>query len=151
LKIAKIHVNPRSLRKQISLFEIDDSQDVEFNGSKSASAYQEQLYTYYLPCKRLVDEMMNDSLDKADSIKREFDLFCFEIREFRHRFEHTIVFYLYDDNKRVTAAFPRNEFVEIIEHKDSTIDVVNYSIFNKLKHGKVGSGAIVENPRKLTP
>lgn len=86
LRIAKIHVNPRSLRKQISLFEIDDSQDVEFNGSKSAGAYQEQLYTYYLPCKRLVDEMMNDSLDKADSIKREFDLYCFEIREFRQRF-----------------------------------------------------------------
>ena len=84
LKIARIHVNPRSLRKQISLFEIDDSHDVEFNGSKSTGTYQQHLYSFYLPCKRLVDEMMNDSLDKSDSIKREFDLYCFEIREFKH-------------------------------------------------------------------
>lgn len=86
LKIARIHVNPRSLRKQISLFEIDDSHDVEFNGSKSTGTYQQHLYSFYLPCKRLVDEMMNDSIDKADSIKREFDLYCFEIREFKHLF-----------------------------------------------------------------
>jgi hypothetical protein len=39
LKFARIHVNSRSFRKQISLFEIDDSKDVEFNGSKSAGAY----------------------------------------------------------------------------------------------------------------
>ena len=86
LKIARIHVNPRSLRKQISLFEIDDSQEVEFNGLKSTVTYHEHLYTFYLPCKRLVDEMMNNSLNQADSIKREFDLFCFEIREFRQRY-----------------------------------------------------------------
>ena len=86
LKIARIHVNPRSLRKQISLFEIEDSHDVEFNGSKSTGTYQQHLYSFYLPCKRQVDEMMNDSLDKADSVKREFDLFCFEIREFRQRY-----------------------------------------------------------------
>jgi len=57
-------------------------------------------------------------------------------------YEHAVVFYLYNANERVTAAFPRSEFVEIVEHKDSIIEVVNYSIFNKLKHGKVGSGAI---------
>jgi hypothetical protein len=84
LKIARINVTTRSFRKQISLFDIDDSQDVEFNGSKSTVTYQQQLYSFYLPCKIQVDEMMNDSLDKADSIKREFDLFCFEIREFKH-------------------------------------------------------------------
>ncbi len=82
LRIARINVNPRSLRKQITLFEIDDSQEVEFNGLKSTVTYHEYLYTFYLPCKRLVDEMVNDSLDKADSIKKEFDLYCFEIREF---------------------------------------------------------------------
>ena len=86
LKIARITVNPRSFRKQISLFEIDDSQEVEFNGLKSTVTYHEHLYTFYLPCKRLVDEMMNNSLNQADSIKREFDLFCFEIREFRQRY-----------------------------------------------------------------
>jgi hypothetical protein len=86
LRIARINVNPRSLRKQITLFEIDDSQEVEFNGLKSTVTYHEHLYTFYLPCKRLVDEMMNNSLNQADSIKKEFDLYCFEIREFRQRF-----------------------------------------------------------------
>jgi hypothetical protein len=86
LKFARIHVNPRSSRKQISLFEIEDSQDLEFNGSKTIGTYHEHLYTYYLPCKRLVDDMMNRSLNNADSVKREFDLFCFDIREFRNRY-----------------------------------------------------------------
>ena len=117
LKIAKIHVNPRSLRKQISLFEIDDSQDVEFNGSKSAGAYQEQLYTYYLPCKRLVDEMMNESLKNADSIKREFDLFCFEIREFRHR---------YFPKENVDVLLHRLEL-----HKSTTRELVNSAAIEK--------------------
>lgn len=117
LKIAKIHVNPRSLRKQISLFEIDDSQDVEFNGSKSAGAYQEQLYIYYLPCKRLVDEMMNESLKNADSIKREFDLFCFEIREFRHR---------YFPKENVDVLLHRLEL-----HKSTTRELVNSEAIKK--------------------
>ena len=117
LKIAKIHVNPRSLRKQISLFEIDDSQDVEFNGSKSAGAYQEQLYTFYLPCKRLVDEMMNESLKNADSIKREFDLFCFEIREFRHR---------YFPKENVDVLLHRLEL-----HKSTTRELVNSEAIKK--------------------
>ena len=86
LKIAKVTINPRSLKKQISLFEIDDSQEVEFNGSKTPSSYHEKLYTFYLPCKQLVDQMMNESLHQANEIKREFDLYCFEIREFRQRY-----------------------------------------------------------------
>ncbi len=111
LKIARITINPRSLRKQISLFDIDDSQDVEFNGSKTAGAYHEHLYTFYLPCKRLVDEMMNNSLNQADSIKREFDMFCFEIREFRQRY------------------FPK-EYVDVLLHrvelhKSSSRELIN--------------------------
>jgi hypothetical protein len=111
LKIARITINPRSLRKQISLFDVDDSQDVEFNGSKTAGAYHEHLYTFYLPCKRLVDEMMNNSLNQADSIKREFDMFCFEIREFRQRY------------------FPK-EYVDVLLHrvelhKSSSRELVN--------------------------
>ena len=67
-------------------FEIDDSQEVEFNDSKTPSSYHEKLYTFYLPCKQLVDQMMNESLHQAHEIKREFDLYCFEIREFRQRY-----------------------------------------------------------------
>jgi hypothetical protein len=117
LRIARINVNPRSLRKQITLFEIDDSQEVEFNGLKSTVTYHEYLYTFYLPCKRLVDEMMNDSLDKADSIKREFDLYCFEIREFRQRF------------------FPK-DYVEVLLHrvelhKSTSRELVNSEAIKK--------------------
>jgi hypothetical protein len=86
LKIAQVTIHPKSFKKQISLFEIDDSPEVEFNGSKSPGSYHEQLYTFYLPCKQLVDQMMNESLHQAHAIKRDFDLFCFEIREFRQRY-----------------------------------------------------------------
>lgn len=111
LKIAKVTINPRSLKKQISLFEIDDSQEVEFNGSKTPSSYHEKLYTFYLPCKQLVDQMMNESLHQANEIKREFDLYCFEIREFRQRY------------------FPK-EYVDVLLHrvelhKSSSKELVN--------------------------
>ena len=111
LKIAKVTINPRSLKKQISLFEIDDSQEVEFNGSKTPSSYHEKLYTFYLPCKQLVDQMMNESLHQANEIKREFDLYCFEIREFRQRY------------------FPK-EYVDVLLHrvelhKSSSKELIN--------------------------
>jgi len=111
LKIAKVIINPRSLKKQISLFEIDDSQEVEFNGSKTPSSYHEKLYTFYLPCKQLVDQMMNESLHQANEIKREFDLYCFEIREFRQRY------------------FPK-EYVDVLLHrvelhKSSSKELIN--------------------------
>jgi hypothetical protein len=117
LKFARIHVNSRSFRKQISLFEIDDSKDIEFNGSKSAGAYHEHLYTYYLPCKRLVDEMMNESLNNADAIKREFDLLCFEIREFRHR-------YFPKDNVDVLLR-------RVDPHKSNPRELVNSEVIKK--------------------
>lgn len=111
LKIAKVTINPRSLKKQISLFEIDDSQEVEFNGSKTLSSYHEKLYTFYLPCKQLVDQIMNESLHQANEIKREFDLYCFEIREFRQRY------------------FPK-EYVDVLLyrvelHKSSSKELIN--------------------------
>jgi hypothetical protein len=111
LKIAKVTINPRSLKKQISLFEIDDSQEVEFNDSKTPSSYHEKLYTFYLPCKQLVDQMMNESLHQANEIKREFDLYCFEIREFRQRY------------------FPK-EYVDVLLyrvelHKSSSKELIN--------------------------
>ena len=111
LKIAKVTINPRSLKKQISLFEIDDSQEVEFNGSRTPSSYHEKLYTFYLPCKQLVDQMMNESLHQANEIKREFDLYCFEIREFRQRY------------------FPK-EYVDVLLHrvelhKSSSKELIN--------------------------
>lgn len=116
LKIARINVNTRSFRKQITLFEMDDSQDVEFNGSKSPVGYHEQLYSFYLPCKNLVDEMMNDALNQADSIKREFDLYCFEIREFRQRYfpkdNYEVLFYRVEVHKSVSREIEGSEAIK---------------------------------------
>ena len=116
LKIARINVNTRSFRKQITLFDMDDSQDVEFNGSKSPIGYHEQLYSFYLPCKNLVDEMMNDALNQADLIKREFDLYCFEIREFRQRYfpkdNYEILFYRVELHKSVSRELAVSEAIK---------------------------------------
>ncbi len=117
LKIARINVNSRSFRKQISLFEFEDSQEVEFNGSKSPFIYHEHLYTYYLPCKKHVDEIMQDAFNQADSVKREFDLYCFEIREFRQR---------YFPKDYVDVLLHRVEF-----HKSTSRELVNNESIKK--------------------
>lgn len=86
LKIAKIQVSQRTLRKQVNLFEYDDSHEIEFNGHKSISALQEHLYSYYLPVKKFVDDLLNSSSSQPDLLKKQFDLACFEVREFRQRY-----------------------------------------------------------------
>jgi hypothetical protein len=45
LKTAKIQVSQRTLRKQVNLFEYDDSPDIEFNGHRSLPSLQEHLFT----------------------------------------------------------------------------------------------------------
>jgi hypothetical protein len=86
LKTAKIQVSQRTLRKQVSLFEFDDSHEIEFNGYKSIPALQEHLYSFYNLVKLFVDEMLNSSSGQPESLKREFDLASFEVREFRQRY-----------------------------------------------------------------
>jgi hypothetical protein len=116
LKIARISLNTRSFRKQFTLFDLDDSQDVEFNGAKSPVSYHEQLYSFYLPCKRLVDEKMNEALNQSDSVKREFDLYCFEIREFRQRYfpkdNYEVLFYRLELHKSVQRELAGSEAIK---------------------------------------
>ncbi len=57
-------------------------------------------------------------------------------------YEHAIVFYIFNNQEIVSAAFPRSELLEIIEHKDAKIEVFNVNFFTKLKHGKLGSGLV---------
>jgi hypothetical protein len=116
LKIARINVNTRSFRKQITLFDMDDSQDVEFNGAKTPASYHEQLYSFYLPCKNLVNHMMNDVMKQADSVKREFDLYCFEIREFRQRYfpkdNYEVLLYRVELHKTISRELAGSEDIK---------------------------------------
>ena len=57
-------------------------------------------------------------------------------------FEHAIVFYIFNDKEMISAAFPRSELLEIVEHKNAKIDIYNVNFFKKLKHGKIGSGLV---------
>jgi hypothetical protein len=57
-------------------------------------------------------------------------------------FEHAIVFYIFNDKEMLSAAFPRSELLEIIEHKNVKIDIYDVNFFTKLKHGKIGSGLL---------
>jgi hypothetical protein len=86
LKQADIFIGKHKHRKQVSLFEVEDLPDIEFNGCKSLPIYQEKIYGPYNQCKAKADELLNNSLDHPDSIKRQFDLYCFEVQEFRQRY-----------------------------------------------------------------
>lgn len=86
LKTAKIQLSQKALRKQVSLFEYDDSPDIEFNGHRSITSLQEHLYSFYMPFKRMVDELVNTTTNQAEVLIKEFDLACFEIIEFRQRY-----------------------------------------------------------------
>ncbi len=86
LKTAKIQVSNKTLRKQVTLFEYDDSHEIEFNGYRSIPAFQEHLYSLYATFKRIVDEMVNAGNDQPELLKKELDLISFEVREFRQRY-----------------------------------------------------------------
>lgn len=86
LKKAKIQVSRRTLRMQVSLFDYDDSNEIEFNGHRSISALEEQLYSSYISFKRQMDETVNSSIHQPELLKKELDLTFFEVKEFRQRF-----------------------------------------------------------------
>ena len=58
-------------------------------------------------------------------------------------FEFAVVFYIYNSKEQVSQAFSRSEFVDIVEHKDQKIEILNINKFTKsLKHGRVGGGLV---------
>ena len=86
LKSAKVQMTHRTLRRQVSLFEFEESQEIEFNGHRSIGSYEDHLHTFFLPCKKMVDQMMNDSKEYPQTLIKEFDLASYEIKEFRRRY-----------------------------------------------------------------
>jgi hypothetical protein len=86
LKLADITISKKSIRKQVSLFDVENSPDIEFNGCKSISSYQDKIYYSYNHCKQKADELLNGSYANPEAMKRQFDLYCFEVQEFRQRY-----------------------------------------------------------------
>lgn len=86
LKQADVYINKKAAHRQVSLFEFENSPHLEFNGCKTLSHYQDKIYVSYNQCKWKADELLNSSLENPESVKRQFDLYCYEVQEFRQRY-----------------------------------------------------------------
>jgi hypothetical protein len=103
VKTAKVQVFPRSVKKQINLFEGDMSSEINFNGYNNPVTYQQHLESFYLACKQEIAQEISHGLNQMEDLKRQFDLAKFEVREFRQRY------FPKNDNE---ALFQRIEFVK---------------------------------------
>lgn len=103
VKTAKVQVFPRSVKKQINLFEGNMSSEINFNGYNNPVTYQHHLETFYLACKQEIAQEISHGLNQMEDLKRQFDLAKFEVREFRQRY------FPKNDNE---ALFQRIEFVK---------------------------------------
>ena len=116
LKTAKIQVSQRTLRKQVNLFEYDDSPDIEFNGHRSLPSLQEHLFTFYTPIKQHVDAMVQSADMQPHSLKKDFDLACFEIREFRQRYfpkdNYDVLFHRVELHKSTPLELTKDEGIK---------------------------------------
>jgi hypothetical protein len=116
LKTAKIQVSQRTLRKQVNLFEYDDSPDIEFNGHRSLPSLQEHLFTFYTPIKQQVDALVQSADMQPHSLKKDFDLACFEIREFRQRYfpkdNYDVLFHRVELHKSTPLELTKDEGIK---------------------------------------
>ncbi len=109
VKMARVQVFPRSVRKQINLFEDDISAEITFNGYNDQIKYQQHLESLYIACKHEIGHEVNLRLNQLDELKRQFDLAKYEVREFRQ---------WYFPKNDIDTLFLRVEFVKSprIEH-----------------------------------
>ena len=103
VRMARVQVFPRSVRKQINLFEDDSSAEITFNGYNNPIKYQQHLESLYIACKHEIGQEINLRLNQLDELKRQFDLAKYEVREFRH---------WYFPKNHIDALFLRVEFVK---------------------------------------
>ncbi len=103
VKTAKVQVFPRSVKKQINLFEGEMSSEINFNGYNNPVSYQHHLDAFYSACKQEIAQEISTGLNQLEDLKRQFDLAKFEVREFRQRY------FPKNDNE---ALFQRIEFVK---------------------------------------
>ncbi len=111
VKLARVQVFPRSVRKQINLFEEDMSSEINFNGYNNPVNYQHHLESFYNACKQEIGQDINLRRNQLDDLKRQFDLAKYEVREFRQ---------WYFPKNDIDTLFHRVEFV-----KSPRIDHIN--------------------------
>lgn len=59
-------------------------------------------------------------------------------------FEHAYVFYIYDLNGKLIVSFPRNGWIDVIEHKNTKIDILDINKLTKsLRQGRLGGGGLL--------
>jgi hypothetical protein len=59
-------------------------------------------------------------------------------------FEHAYVFYIYDSKGRLLVSFPKLDWIEVTEHKNTKIKVLDINKFIKsLRHGRLGGGGLL--------
>ena len=103
LQIARVQVHSFSARKQVTLFESVSSPEISFNNYRLTSDYHFYLDSLYRQCKSSLEDFMNASEHESERLKKNIDLFRFEVREFKNR-------YFPKDNEQVL--FNRVEFVK---------------------------------------
>lgn len=86
LKLARVQVFPKTIRKQINLFEIESGPEISFNGFKTLIDYQSHLDQLYLDCKGRLSEQFEEGLSQTEVLKRRLDIIRFEVKEFKSRY-----------------------------------------------------------------
>ncbi len=122
LKVAKVQVHSFSVRKQVNLFESEMSPEITFNGYKHTVDYHSFLDSLYYMCKVRLEEILNESRNDPEGLKRKLDLYRFEIREFKNR-------YFPKENEQVL--FNRIEFVktQLLKINEETTLKKKFSVF----------------------
>ena len=103
LQVAKVQVHSFSARKQVTLFESVSAPEISFNSYRQTSDYHFYLDSLYRQCKTSLEDYINASANDSELLKKNIDLFRFEVREFKNR-------YFPKDNEQVL--FNRVEFVK---------------------------------------
>jgi len=103
LQIARVQVHSFSARKQVTLFESVSAPEISFNNYRLTSDYHVYLDSLYRQCKSSLENYINGSEHESELLKKNIDLFRFEVREFKNR-------YFPKDNEQVL--FNRVEFVK---------------------------------------
>jgi hypothetical protein len=103
LHVAKVQVHSFSARKQVTLFESVSAPEISFNSYRLISDYHFYLDSLYRQCKTSLEDYINASTHDSEFLKKNIDLFRFEVREFKNR-------YFPKNNEQVL--FNRVEFVK---------------------------------------
>lgn len=86
LQVAKVQVHSFSARKQVTLFESVSAPEISFNSYRLTSDYHFYLDSLYRQCKTSLEDYINVSAHDSELLKKNIDLFRFEVREFKNRY-----------------------------------------------------------------